>query len=192
MMATALKGLFQPTQSHLQNVSATFVRWGSAWRDSTSYREVWPNYKFHRSHKKHYVLPHTIGLQAQSKVRVVDNSKIGREAMASGKPPKIIQVYSRLHDHKPHGAYAVLGDRVKVAILGLKKEGIIVGLRAKQVPGVPKFDTNNIVLIKEDGSPLGTRIHVPIPNCIRQKLKDKSHPKGADYTKIMAIATRFV
>ena len=63
MMATALKGLFQPTQSHLQNVSATFVRWGSAWRDSTSYREVWPNYKFHRSHKKHYVLPHTIGKQ---------------------------------------------------------------------------------------------------------------------------------
>ena len=61
MMAKALKGLFQPTQSHLQNVSATFVRWGSAWRDSTSYREVWPNYKFHRSHKKHYVLPHTIG-----------------------------------------------------------------------------------------------------------------------------------
>ena len=62
MMATALKGLLQPTQSHLQNaVSATSVRWGSAWRDSTSYREVWPNYKFHRSHKKHYVLPHTIG-----------------------------------------------------------------------------------------------------------------------------------
>ena len=63
MMATVLKGLFQPTQSRLQNVSATFVRWGSAWRDATSYREVWPNYKFHRSHKKHYVLPHTIGKQ---------------------------------------------------------------------------------------------------------------------------------
>ena len=132
------------------------------------------------------------GLQKTSKLRVVDNSKIGREAMAAGKPPKIIQVYSDYHRKKPHGEIGRLGDRVKVAIMGQKKQGIIVGMRAKQVHGVPRFDSNNVVLIGEDGSPLGTRIHVPIPYCIRETLKSKSHHKRADYTKLMAIATKFV
>ena len=122
----------------------------------------------------------------------MDNSKIGREAMAQGRPPKVIQVYSKYKAKRPHGAHGKLGDRVKVAILGQKKEGIIVGMKQKQVHGIPRFDSNNVVLIDSSGSPLGTRIHAPIPNCIREVLKDKSHPKKADYTKIMAIATRFV
>ena len=42
------------------------------------------------------------------------------------------------------------------------------------------------------GNPLGTRIHVPIPNSIRPILKEKTHAKKADYTKLLAIATRFV
>jgi len=168
------------------------VRWGSTWRDATSWKEAWPNYKKHYTHRKHFFPAHSIGLQRTSKLRVVDNSKIGREAMAQGKPPKIIQVYSDYHRRKAHSSIGVLGDRVKVAILGVKKQGIIVGMRAKQVHGVPRFDSNNVVLIGEDGSPLGTRIHAPIPNCIREILKAKSHHKKADYTKLMAIATKFV
>ena len=169
------------------------VRMGSTFRDpALPWQTAWPNYKYHYTHRKHYNPPHTYGVNKESRMRVVDNSKIGREAMAEGKPPKIIHVYSHYHSTRPHGAKGKLGDRVKVAIKGQKKQGIIVGLKTKQLPGIPQFDTNNIVLIDESGSPLGTRIHAPIPNCIRDILKKNSHPKKADYTKIMAIATRFV
>lgn len=84
------------------------------------------------------------------------------------------------------------GDKVLVAIKGQKKQAILTGCHQDQKPLVPKFDSNNIVLIDENGSPLGTRIHVPIPTMLRKKLTDMSRPKGADYTKILAIATRFV
>lgn len=84
------------------------------------------------------------------------------------------------------------GDKVLLAIKGEKKKGILVGLKQKQEPKVPKFDSNNVVLINEDGSPIGTRIHVPIPHILRTKLKQKTQSKGADYTKLLAIASRFV
>ena len=72
------------------------------------------------------------------------------------------------------------------------KRAILVGCHQNQKPLMPKFDTNNIVLIEDNGSPIGNRIHVPIPTMLRKKLTDMSRPKGADYTKILAIATRFV
>ena len=58
---------------------------------------AWPNKKKHLSHRKHWWPIHTHGVQRESYLRCVDNSKIGREAMAEGKPPYIIQVYSDLH-----------------------------------------------------------------------------------------------
>lgn len=79
-----------------------------------------------------------------------------------------------------------------VAIKGQMKKGILVGLKQNQSPKVPKFDSNNIVLIDDNGSPLGTRIHVPIPHVLRTILKEKTHSKGADYTKLIAIASKFV
>lgn len=79
-----------------------------------------------------------------------------------------------------------------VAICGEKKKGILVGLKALQQKKVPKFDSNNIVLIDDNGTPLGTRIHVPIPHILRTILKEKTFSKGADYTKLLAIASRFV
>ena len=79
-----------------------------------------------------------------------------------------------------------------VAICGEKKKGILVGLKQKQDKRVPKFDSNNLVLIDDNGTPLGTRIHVPIPHVLRTILKEKTFSKGADYTKILAIATKFV
>jgi large subunit ribosomal protein L14 len=65
-------------------------------------------------------------------------------------------------------------------------------LQVKQLPGIPRFDTSNVVLIEENGNPTGTRIHAPIPNCIRPTLVKNTHPKKADYTKLLAIATKFV
>ena len=120
-----------------------------------------------------------------TRLRVVDNSVIGKQAMAEGKPPYCIHVYNKL-------GVGTLGDVVMVAIKGEKKKGIIVGVIKTQKPNIPKFDTNNLVLIDHNGSPLGTRIHVPIPHILRTRLKEKTFSKGADYTKLLSIATRFI
>ncbi|XP_055598371.1 39S ribosomal protein L14, mitochondrial [Uranotaenia lowii] len=120
-----------------------------------------------------------------ARLRVVDNSEIGKRAMAEGKPPKCIHVYNKQMVGK-------IGDKVLVAIKGQKKKAILVGCRQRQQPKIPKFDSNNIVLIDDNGTPLGTRIHVPIPTLLRTILKEKTQAKGADYTKLLGIASRFV
>lgn len=124
-------------------------------------------------------------IRKMARLRVVDNCDIGKKAMAEGKPPRVIHVYNKK-------AVAYTGDMVLLAIKGEKKKGILVGCRQQQKPKVPRFDTNNVVLIDDNGTPLGTRIQVPIPNILRTIMKDKTHSKGADYTKLLAIATRFV
>lgn len=87
----------------------------------------------------------------------------------------------------------VLGDKVLVAIKGEKQKGIIVGVRKKQPKNIPSCDTNNLVLIDDAGTPLGTRIHVPIPLMLRTILKKKNlGTKGVDYTKLLAIASHYV
>lgn len=120
-----------------------------------------------------------------TRLRVVDNSEIGRRAMMEGKPPKTICVYNRTK-------VGLIGDKVLMAIKGEKKKGILVGLKQLQKTKVPKFDTNNVVLIDDNGTPLGTRIFVPIPTVLRTILKERTRAKGADYTKLLAIASRFV
>lgn len=120
-----------------------------------------------------------------ARLRVVDNSEIGKRAMAEGKPPRCIHVYNK----KKVG---YIGDKVLVAIRGQMKKAILVGLKQDQKTKIPKFDSNNIVLIDDNGSPLGTRIHTPIPTILRTILKEKTLAKGADYTKVLAISSRFL
>ena len=96
------------------------------------------------------------------------------------------------HAYKKNGTIGKLGDRVLVAILGQKKKGIIVGTKQKQRHAVPRYDTNNIVIIEENGNPSGNRITAPLPNIIRPILQKDSNPKKADYTKLFAIATRWI
>ncbi|XP_053202744.1 39S ribosomal protein L14, mitochondrial-like [Panonychus citri] len=110
-------------------------------------------------------------------MRVVDNSPLGKQAMLDGKPPKIIGIY-----RKPR--IATLGTKVMVAIKGLKKKGVVVGLLRLQKPGVPRFDSNNMILLDDKGNPLGTRILVPIPNLLRNN--------RLGLNKVIAIATKFV
>lgn len=131
-----------------------------------------------------HVSPVCNEIRKLARLRVVDNSEIGKRAMAEGKPPKCIHVYNKQSIGK-------IGDRVLVAIKGEKKKGILVGLKQKQRIKIPKYDSNNIVLIDDNGTPLGTRIHVPIPTILRTILKEKTHAKGADYTKLLAISSRF-
>ena len=105
---------------------------------------------------------------------------------------RVIHVYSMKHAYKKNGTIGKLGDRVLVAILGQKKKGIIVGMKQKQRHAVPRYDSNNIVLIEENGNPSGNRITSPLPNVIRPILQKDSNPKKADYTKLFAIATRWI
>lgn len=120
-----------------------------------------------------------------ARLRVVDNSDIGKRAMAEGRPPRCIHVYNKR-------GVGYIGDKVLVAIKGQMKKGILVGLKQNQKPKIPKFDSNNLVLIDDNGSPLGTRIHVPILTILRTILKEKTIAKGADYTKVLAIASRYL
>ncbi|XP_076180735.1 mitochondrial ribosomal protein L14 [Ptiloglossa arizonensis] len=120
-----------------------------------------------------------------TRLRVVDNSEIGKQAMLEGKPPRCIHIYNKK-------GVGYIGDTVLVAIKGEKKKGILVGLKQHQNPKIPKYDCNNLVLIDDNGTPLGTRIHVPIPHILRTMMKNKMHSKGANYTKLLAIASRFV
>jgi len=183
------------TTCQLQNVAK---RYGSTWRYSgmlnQHYGTAYPHKIKHVTHQKHgrNIKIHTYGVQKQTRLRPVCNATIGKEAMAEGRPPKVIHVYSRVHSRKSHGAYGKLGDRVLMAVKGEMKKGIVVGLKQNQLHGIPKFDTNNVVFIDDSGSPIGNRVNVPIPNCIKPILKRDSHPKKADYTKLFAIATKFV
>ena len=38
-----------------------------------------------------------------------------------------------------------------MAIKGQKRKGVIVGVKQKQHALIPKFDTNNVVLIEDNG-----------------------------------------
>lgn len=116
-------------------------------------------------------------LRKLARVRVVDNSALGRAAVAIGKPARIIHVYNKRE-------VGYLGDKVLLAIKGQKKHAYIVGLKQKQKPNIPRFDSNNVVLVEENGTPVGTRLTAPIPSVLRNK--------EGDFTKILSLATRFV
>ncbi|XP_064554951.1 large ribosomal subunit protein uL14m [Drosophila montana] len=132
-----------------------------------------------------HTTPACCEIRKLSRLRVVDNSDLGKRAMAEGRPPRCIHVYNKR-------GVGLIGDKVLVAIKGQMKKGILVGLKQKQRLKQPQFDSNNLVLIDDNGSPLGTRIHVPIPTVLRTILKEKTLAKGADYTKVLAIASRYV
>jgi len=165
------------------------------WRlPSINNMSAYPNYKDDLTHRRHKVsiYNHTWGLQKTSRLKCVDNSALGRQAQAIGKAPYIIHVYSDKHQKRRHGQMGKLGDRVLMAVCGQKKKGIIVGMRQNQLPGIPKYDSNNVVFIEDNGNPTGNRITAPLPNHIRPILQKASDPKKADYTKLFSIATRWI
>lgn len=118
-------------------------------------------------------------LRMGSRCRVVDNSAIGKQAMLEGRPPKLIQPCKNMDGHK----FALIGDKIKVAIMGQMKFAVVIGCKQRQKPLVPRFDSNNIVLLENNGNPTGTRILAPFPHCLR------SNP---EFAKLVAIATKFV
>lgn len=118
--------------------------------------------------------------QKLTRVRVVDNSPLALQSYY--RYPRVIQVY-----HK--SGFGQVGDTVLLAIGGLMRRALIVGQKASMGPLKAKMDSNNVILINEDGTPEGTRITVPIPSFLRgvQSVKQR-----VQISKVIAIAGRFV
>lgn len=116
------------------------------------------------------VLSHIIKL---TRVNVVDNSELGKPYK---RRPTCIGLYRKKK-------VATVGDTILLAIRGQKQKALIVGCKQYQKPNVPKFDANNVILIDDAGSPIGTRVKVPVPSLLRG---------WKDTAKIVAIAKRFV
>lgn len=114
-----------------------------------------------------------------TRLNVVDNSSIGARVKEAGKKVKVICVYNKAK--QPMGG---LGEKVLVTILGEMKKGIIVGCVQTQRSFIPKFDSNNVVLIDNNNVPLGTRINAPLPNYLRKQ--------GATTARLMAIGNKFI
>ena len=76
---------------------------GSMWRyPDCSPMAAWPNHKpelTHHKHRRRRVKPFSEGVFKQTRMRIVDNSKIGMEAISMGRPPMVIQVYSHRQSH---------------------------------------------------------------------------------------------
>ncbi|VDP55932.1 unnamed protein product [Heligmosomoides polygyrus] len=137
---------------------------------------------------KHRTRPPCMGIHRRTRCNVVDNSALGKEAHTSGKRAYCIDVYKqgRRQKHLPH---AVLGDKILVAIRGQMRKAYVVGANTHvhiRKHGVPVTDTNNIVLLDEEGNPLGNRITVPIP----VKLLENKHK--AQFAKVLALANKFM
>lgn len=114
-------------------------------------------------------------IQKLTRVRVVDNSALGNAH--HHRAPKVIHVYTK-------NGVGKVGDRVLLAIKGQKKKALIVGHKMPGARMTPRFDSNNVVLIEENGNPTGTRIKTPIPTHLRKM--------EGEYSKLLAIAQRFV
>ncbi|KAM8737924.1 large ribosomal subunit protein uL14m isoform 1-T5 [Acanthopagrus schlegelii] len=110
-----------------------------------------------------------------TRVRVVDNSPLGTTPYH--RAPRVIHVYTK-------NGIGKVGDRVLLAIKGQKKKALIVGHKMPGDRMTPRFDSNNVVLIEDNGNPTGTRIKVPIPTHLRKM--------DGDYSKVLAIASSFV
>ncbi|XP_077437556.1 large ribosomal subunit protein uL14m [Vanacampus margaritifer] len=115
-------------------------------------------------------------IQKMTRVRVVDNSSLGNTPWR--RPPRVIHVYTK-------NGVGKVGDKVLLAIKGQKKAALIVGHKMPGDRMNPRFDSNNVILLEENGNPTGTRIKVPIPTHLRARMK-------GDYSKVLAIASSFV
>ncbi|KRX72134.1 39S ribosomal protein L14, mitochondrial, partial [Trichinella sp. T6] len=124
-------------------------------------------------------------IHLKTRFRVVDNSDLGKQAMLGGKPPYCIRVYrqGRLGKAANRGQ---LGDKILVAIKGELRRAYIVGWKAHHSQirhGVPRSDSNNIVLLDANENLLGNKVLVPVPAWLQSK---------PDLAKIVQSASKVV
>lgn len=133
-----------------------------------------------RDRKRDTKLVQRQAFQKLTRVRVVDNSKLALQAYH--RYPRVIHVY-----HKT--GFGRVGDVVLLAIGGIMKKALIVGQKQPMGPMVARTDSNNVILIGDDGTPEGTRITVPIPAYLRSVQVWKER---VQMSKVIAIAGRLV
>ncbi|KAH7694343.1 Protein MRPL-14 b [Aphelenchoides avenae] len=146
----------------------------------------WPQPQHEMSH--HRSRPPTYGIHRRTRLIVVDNSALGKEANTSGRLAYCIHTY-KLGKRRDHMPKAVIGDKILVAIRGEMRKAFVVGATThvcQRKHGVPSTDTNNIVLLDEEGNPLGTRILAPVPSVLLKKRDD------LPFSKVLALANKFV
>ena len=107
----------------------------------------------------------------------------GRQSKAMNTPPKIIGILGH-HTRKGRFKYAQTGDKVTVAIRGQVKWGYIVGCKIVQRPMIPKFDSNNVILVEKNGTPMGKRVFAPVPSMLRKRA-------DGEFSKVLAICSKF-
>ncbi|CAB3404918.1 unnamed protein product [Caenorhabditis bovis] len=137
---------------------------------------------------KHRTRAPSMGIHRRTRLNVVDNSALGKEADAAGKLPYCIHVYKQggRAKHMPH---AVLGDKILVAIRGQMRKAYVVGANTHvhyRKHGVPSTDSNNIVLLDEEGNPLGNRVTSPIPTKLLAKRDN------VQFSKVLALANKYI
>ena len=126
------------------------------------------------------------------------------QVATAGRTPAIVRVgsetYAALCAHASHvtsftGKIARLGDRIKVTVKeaspdgtikkGTVQDAVIVRTRkeVRRKDGTYiRFDQNAAVLIKEDGTPIGTRVFGPVA----RELRDKN------FMKIVSLAPEVI
>nr|CAB3263958.1 39S ribosomal protein L14, mitochondrial-like [Phallusia mammillata] len=123
-------------------------------------------------------------VQLLTKVRIVDNSA---KALAPvRRKAKVIHIY--------HGknvpVRGCVGNIVKITLNGEMIKALVVGQKAPMGVLKARMDSNNVILIDDEGNPLGTRITVPIPSWLRGYRSPTKHQ--AAMSKVIAIASAFV
>ncbi|KJH42017.1 ribosomal protein L14p/L23e [Dictyocaulus viviparus] len=156
--------------------------------DTVKKSRVWNGAYYVYELSKHRSRPPVMGIHRRTRCNVVDNSALGKEAHISGKRAYCIDVYKqgRRKKHLPH---ATLGDKILVAIRGQMRKAYVVGANTHvhlRKHGIPVTDTNNIVLLDDEGNPLGNRIMVPIPAKLLENKND------AQFAKVLALANKFI
>jgi len=93
----------------------------------------------------------------------------------------------------------LVGDLILISVGAEFKRCLFVGQTKYNKTFKPYYDSNNVVVFNDDGSPSGTRILAPIPSWFRdpkeiKKIEQQANKIGWDVqmSKVLAICPQFV
>ena len=121
----------------------------------------------------HWLCRRSVGLL--TKLKLVDNSENSKKVTRLDQPYCI--------KLPKNNRVAKFGDVIKIAHRGKVHNALIVSNRMPS-KWLPRYDSSNIILLNEKLEPVGTRILGPLPSAIRRK--------EGEYSKVIAIATKFI
>ena len=110
-----------------------------------------------------------------TRLKLVDNSENAKRGKRADKPYCI-----KLPKNNKVGKF---GDVIKIAHLGKVHNALLISNR-KVSKSLPRYDQHQIILLNDKKEPVGTRILSPVPSALRKK--------EGQYSKVIALATRFI